>query len=188
MSSVNLRPYAFLTAFLFIRAYQIAEVLTCICKQLVHIFTACKPKQLTVCKQNLIIFFICSVNNKSSRQIINNILHCKTKLCAALYMLTLTICHAAVLPTHFHLIKCHVCTPHELWTVISQNRILRKAQWNGKCMRFTFTIKIPGFFCKYVISQNIHSFNLYILYYVRFFNIYYSGFVLIFKKFCGCGK
>ena len=55
---------------------------------------ACKPKQLTVCKQNLIIFFICSVNNESSRQIINNILHCKTKLCATLYLITLTICHA----------------------------------------------------------------------------------------------
>ena len=148
MSSVNLRPYAFLTAFLFIRAYQIAEALTCICKQLIHVFTACKPKQLAVCKQNLIIFFICPVNNESTRHIVNNIFHGKSKLRTALYTLPLTVCHAAVLPTHFHLIKCHIRTPHELWTVISQNRILRKAQWNGKCMFFTFTIKFLGFSCK----------------------------------------
>ena len=38
----------------------------------------------------------------------------KSKLRTALYTLTLTVCHAAVLPTHFHLIKCYVCTPHEL--------------------------------------------------------------------------
>ena len=37
MSSVNLRPYAFLTAFLFIRAYQIAEAVTL---SLIHIYEA----------------------------------------------------------------------------------------------------------------------------------------------------
>ena len=37
---------------------------------------------------------------------------------------------------------------------------------------------------KYVISQNIHFFNLYILYYVHFFSILCSVCVLIFKKHC----
>ena len=72
-------------------------------------------------------------------------------------MFTLTVFHAAVLPTHFHLIKCRIRTPHELWTVISKNRILRKAQWNGKCMLFTFTIKFLCFFCKLLKKRlNLH--------------------------------
>ena len=42
-----------------------------------------------MCSQSAYFYF-----SSSSRQIINNILHCKTKLCATLYLITLTICHA----------------------------------------------------------------------------------------------
>ena len=73
-----------------------------------------KEKQMNSDIVSLIIILICFVYDKCSWKIFRNIFKCKTKLCTNILSESVLICHAAILSTKFHLIKCSISTTHEL--------------------------------------------------------------------------
>ena len=118
---IYLRPYAGFHCFLLVRPYQIPETMTGVGKEIIKIAATCKFDKLLVCEQDTVIFRVCHVYQKCSREILGYILKRESKAASVPYLVLvfLAIGNAAMLSVKLYFIERHVRTAYKFRYIIA---------------------------------------------------------------------
>ena len=125
MSVLNLLPDTLLYLLLLVLTDEIPKTALCVRKHFLHTLASCQPDQFTICKKDFIVCLVRFINNEGSREILRNILKCKSKLFTNFHLMSVPVCHTSILSPKLYLVKRYICTAYQLCAITGTHRIFR---------------------------------------------------------------